>query len=98
MNVIRFIESANKSLRVTGDKAYATSALMARYLIHMVGDIHQPLHAANLINKTYPAGDLGGNKLKVNFLKETNFNYHTLWDSGVQYFQNSSFKFWRPLD
>lgn len=33
---------------------------MARYLLHLVGDIHQPLHSTMMFNATYKTGDLGG--------------------------------------
>ena len=37
------------------------------WLIHLVGDVHQPLHCATLINSFYPApqGDRGGNEFFV---------------------------------
>lgn len=37
-------------------------AFMARYLLHVVGDIHQPLHSVQMFNssKTLVNGDLGG--------------------------------------
>lgn len=37
-------------------------ARQLRFLIHMVGDIHQPLHAATLYSNEFPRGDLGGNR------------------------------------
>lgn len=53
-------------------------ALFLRFLIHFVGDIHQPLHAANLYDKRFPKGDAGGNLylIKAGKIK----NLHTLWD------------------
>lgn len=48
-----------------------------QFLIHLVGDLHQPLHCA-------PEGDHGGNDVQVLFLgKETNL--HKIWDSGLIY-------------
>ena len=38
---------------------------MARYLLHVVGDIHQPLHSTNYFNGTFKTGDLGGNLIKM---------------------------------
>lgn len=53
-----------------------------RYIIHVIGDVHQPLHSCTLINKQYPDGDRGGNLIRVNYTpnKEIN-NLHKLWDS-----------------
>ena len=46
-----------------------------KFLVHFVGDIHQPLHAGN-------AADHGGNKIRLTFFgKETNL--HALWDYGL---------------
>eukprot|EP00494_Astrolonche_serrata_P031297 UN31566 len=32
-----------------------------RLLIHYIGDLHQPLHAATRVDDAYPSGDRGGN-------------------------------------
>jgi S1/P1 Nuclease len=48
-----------------------------RFLVHMVGDIHQPLHTAD-------DSDLGGNRKPV-FMPMSNFprNLHSVWDSDI---------------
>ena len=46
-----------------------------KFLVHFVGDVHQPLHVAH-------ARDKGGNDIKVTFF-EDNTNLHSLWDSGM---------------
>ena len=43
------------------------------FLIHFIGDIHQPMHVGK--NK-----DLGGNKIKVLFF-DTEANVHSVWDT-----------------
>lgn len=43
------------------------------FLIHLVGDLHQPLHVGR-------AEDLGGNKINVTYFGQ-NTNLHSLWDS-----------------
>jgi len=50
-----------------------------RFLIHYVGDVHQPLHAETMVDKTFPKGDLGGNffSLPVHFYTK---NLHAVWD------------------
>lgn len=46
-----------------------------RFLVHFVGDVHQPLHVGR-------HADQGGNKIKVTlFNQETNL--HSVWDSGL---------------
>ncbi len=52
-----------------------------RILLHVVGDIHQPLHAANQFTAEHPQGDQGGNL----FLLASNpiaTNLHAYWDRG----------------
>ena len=51
----------------------AQKQLALRFTIHLVGDLHQPLHAGN-------GTDRGGNDLKLQFFYE-NTNLHRIWDS-----------------
>ncbi|MFZ0588886.1 MAG: S1/P1 nuclease [Bryobacteraceae bacterium] len=46
-----------------------------RYLIHFVGDVHQPLH-------TISDADLGGNCERITPVDEAK-NLHALWDGGI---------------
>lgn len=46
-----------------------------KFLIHFVGDVHQPLHVSR-------AADRGGNLIMVTFTSAT-INLHALWDSGL---------------
>ena len=46
-----------------------------RFLIHFVGDMHQPLHCSD--NK-----DKGGNDVKLDFFGQPS-NLHSVWDSGL---------------
>ena len=50
-----------------------TTAL--RFVIHLVGDLHQPLHAGR-------PGDRGGNAVVVTWFGERT-NLHTVWDSKI---------------
>ena len=45
------------------------------FIVHFVGDMHQPLHCSD--NK-----DKGGNDVKLEFLGKPS-NLHTVWDSGL---------------
>lgn len=36
-----------------------------RLLVHIIGDMHQPLHNTSLYSKAFPEGDMGGNLIKV---------------------------------
>ena len=70
-----------------------------RFLIHFVGDAHQPLHATALVSDQHPEGDRGGNDYKIKtpsmFSRETRppTNLHALWDRGVGLFPDIE----RPL-
>lgn len=54
-------------------KPLSERKIALRFIIHIVGDLHQPLHVGN-------GTDRGGNDVKVSwFGKETNL--HSVWDS-----------------
>lgn len=50
------------------------------WLIHLYGDIHQPLHCASRKSALHPEGDHGGNGFR---LRGGTKNLHSLWDSSV---------------
>ncbi|GGF78595.1 S1/P1 nuclease [Alteromonas lipolytica] len=47
--------------------------LALRFIVHIIGDLHQPLHAGN-------GTDRGGNDVKVRFFWQDS-NLHRVWDS-----------------
>ena len=52
-------------------------ALHVSWLIHLVGDLHQPIHTTALFSRRlFPDGDQGGNKIPT----EQRKNLHSLWD------------------
>ena len=67
----------------------SNKAVYLRYLLHFVGDIHQPLHASTAISADQPGGDSGGNGFSL-----SSGNLHSLWDGGAG-FVNTSVS--RPL-
>jgi hypothetical protein len=67
---------------------------MARYLIHVVGDVHQPLHAVSLFDDNkFKEGDEGGNLFKIIFSKNIK-NLHKLYDDILDRVNN---KISRPM-
>jgi hypothetical protein len=54
-------------------------AVYLSWLIHLIGDLHQPLHCASLFNNTYPTGDKGGNDFYV-MPGTKGIKLHSLWD------------------
>jgi hypothetical protein len=64
-------------------------SMMARYLIHVLGDIHQPLHATSLFDDNkFKNGDQGGNLFLIKF-QEGIDNLHKLFDSGAGVFKDT---------
>jgi hypothetical protein len=52
-------------------------AIMLAWLVHVVGDIHQPLHSSALFSQNlFPKEDHGGNSI----LTKQHGNLHSLWD------------------
>jgi len=69
-------------------QTYATRPMDERaiqlcWALHLVGDLHQPLHCAALFDRDhFPEGDKGGNSLKVRThrLQREPVALHALWD------------------
>lgn len=60
--------------------------LALRFLVHLIGDLHQPLHAGN-------GTDRGGNDVKVRFFWQ-NSNLHRVWDSQMLDQRDLSYTEW----
>jgi hypothetical protein len=60
------------------DRARALS-----WVMHIVGDIHQPLHVSDLFSKEFPAGNAAGTLSYVGDPLGTTIPLHLLWDSNV---------------
>ncbi len=50
------------------------------WIAHLVGDVHQPLHAGTFFSKQFPEGDLGGNRFGVR-ISGHSVRLHTYWDN-----------------
>lgn len=59
--------------------------LFLTFLIHFVGDAHQPMHCITFYSKRFPNGDKGGNAFKI----RSGFgrSLHQLWDGGLGLFK-----------
>jgi hypothetical protein len=66
---ILFLKKELKNKNTSQDK----KRMYLRLLIHIVGDIHQPLHVSKV-------GDMGGNDIKVTWFGQSS-NLHRVWDS-----------------
>ena len=54
-----------------------------RFLIHMVGDMHQPLHVTTRCTVKHPECDSGGNKFPIKGSSRFTNNLHALWDQAM---------------
>lgn len=57
----------------------AERAVQIAWVIHLVGDVHQPLHASSRVTPETPNGDLGGNRFLLGD-QGTYDNLHGYWD------------------
>jgi len=48
------------------------------WLVHLIGDVHQPLHAVTRISQAHPKGDAGGNLVKL--FGDADSSLHSYWD------------------
>ncbi|MBH0072030.1 MULTISPECIES: S1/P1 nuclease [Pseudoalteromonas] len=84
-SVTNILEGIHYSIKVLQDEQSSLDAkqFSLRFLVHLVGDSHQPFHAGR-------ADDRGGNNIKVkHFGQETNL--HSLWDSKLIEGENLSY-------
>ncbi len=73
-DIVQALTEQTRALR-SGDLDPAQSALALKMIIHLMGDLHQPLHMGW-------RSDRGGNYRKVKFFtRETNL--HSVWDTSL---------------
>lgn len=88
-NAAQSIDMAMKKLHASSTSD-AQKALMLCWLMHLVGDIHQPLHCVSLFSthqfSNPKSGDMGGNEISVtskNPLRPQTL--HSIWDGLLGY-------------
>lgn len=70
------VVALDKQLQRLGTVSSGEERLKAlKWVVHLVADVHQPLHAA-------PAGDKGGNQYQVRAFGRGS-NLHSVWDGGI---------------
>lgn len=80
INAVVAIKEAHLSLQSQQTSDF-DKGFNLRILFHVVGDLHQPLHAVSQFSAAHPNGDMGGNlfPLKANSIAH---NLHAYWDRG----------------
>jgi hypothetical protein len=78
-NILQALDKNLKALKAPGtpkdERAFALC-----WVLHLVGDLHQPLHATALFSDQFPDGDAGGNLFVVRSATNPQIPLHTLWD------------------
>jgi hypothetical protein len=97
-NIVKALEDNVEILKTSSDKNAQAQAL--RFVIHFVGDIHQPLHCTALVSSANPQGDQGGNLFKIKIVGDNgqlkDSNLHSYWDGGIGAFPRSGPNFAPP--
>ena len=77
-NVVQALKWAQHQLTDT-EISDTEKAIALCWYLHLLGDIHQPLHAVTLVTDKYPQGDRGGNLVRVN-INGSEQNLHSWLD------------------
>ena len=97
-NVIVALERNVEVLKTSTDDNARAQAL--RFIIHFVGDIHQPLHCSTRVDSAHPDGDRGGNEFFVRVPDDNGRlqrkNLHSYWDGGLGRFPKTGPNFAPP--
>jgi hypothetical protein len=68
------------------DAPMSQRAYALTWLVHLVGDVHQPLHCATRVTREHPRGDRGGNLFEIApypipEVAPDPANLHAFWDA-----------------
>ncbi len=82
------IERLNVMQKILADKTKsdAERVIALAWVMHLVGDVHQPLHSVARVTALEPKGDQGGNLFELtpaNTAPENRKNLHSYWDGIV---------------
>ncbi|MCC5015988.1 MULTISPECIES: S1/P1 nuclease [unclassified Legionella] len=80
VNAVSAVEEAMRVIN-SPQKSELVKGFSLRVLLHVVGDLHQPMHAVNQFSVRYPKGDKGGN-LYLLGANPIASNLHSYWDKG----------------
>ena len=87
-NAVTALEMFSKQLK-SKQTSFADKQRALRFIVHIIGDLHQPFHAGN-------GKDRGGNDVKLKFFWEDS-NLHRVWDSGLIDKQQLSYTEWAQI-
>src|SRR5262249_42169966 len=78
-NVVERLEHFTTLLADAKHPASARAVALA-WVLHLVGDIHQPLHCGSRVTARQPEGDQGGNLFRLGPRTD---NLHAYWDTAL---------------
>ncbi len=87
-NAVTALEMFSRQLK-SQQSSFTQKQLALRFIVHIIGDLHQPFHAGN-------GKDRGGNDVKLKFFWEDS-NLHRVWDSGLIDRQKWSYTEWTKI-
>lgn len=90
-NVIWAINKIEPIVQNSKANPYERARFLA-FLVHVIADIHQPLHTTARISAAHPDGDLGGNLffIKTPAGNHSTITLHKYWDDGLDVFNVSA--------
>ncbi|MEW6282532.1 MAG: S1/P1 nuclease, partial [Candidatus Eremiobacterota bacterium] len=80
-NVVWAIEH-NRRILFDPGRSDRERAVALSWVLHLVGDVHQPLHACSRYAPDYPQGDRGGNDFLIR-TGSTSIRLHSYWDAAA---------------
>ena len=80
------VEAITKNVGDLGNRDLAAPerAVALCWVVHLIEDLHQPLHACTLYSSQFPEGDKGGNAFFVTrtaWDPDSKANLHAIWDA-----------------
>ena len=82
-NIYKAILNCTNDLK-SSTKTKEEKVFALKFLVHLVGDLHQPMHTGR-------SEDSGGNAIKVKLMRKES-NLHGLWDSGLIDYAGMTYK------
>lgn len=69
---------------VRGQGACDERAMAISWVLHLTGDVHQPLHTAALVTQAFPQGDRGGTRFFIRATPDARtIHLHKFWDDTI---------------
>ena len=87
-NVVWAINQIQTIIKNKNANPYERARFLA-FFVHIISDIHQPLHTTAITSRNHPDGDKGGNHYHVLYHGKKE-NLHHLWDDGVDLFDEDA--------